>query len=182
MVRHGAACVFALVATGACARADAFEWQVDITPAAELFPALQLSQAPRSAASTAFGGGDGLVSVRIRGNDIPDDLRVRIDTPGLRAPATAAVGTGRLAASLELRPRLDWDPQQLGHLTGPRRQTMKVTVEASGRAPESRRFDVRLHPLDDALYFVREGTDRVDLGWAFAAASTSSTTGSCGLT
>jgi len=26
-----------------------------------------------------------------------------------------------------------------------------------------------LHPLDDALYYVREGKDRVDLGWVFAA-------------
>jgi hypothetical protein len=168
MVRHASRYALAAVAAFGWIRADAFEWQVDITPGDELFPALQLSQAPRTATPTAFGDGDGLVSVLVRGSDIPDDLRVRIDTPGLRAPATASVGTGRLATTLELRPRLDWDVEQLSRLTSPRLQTMKVTVEATGRAPESRRLEVRLHPLDDALYFVREGHDRVDLGWAFA--------------
>lgn len=160
--------MFALVAAFAAGRAGAFEWQVDITPAEQLFPALQLSQAPRPGSATAFGGGDGLVSVHVRGNDIPADLRVRIDTPGLRAPATAIRGNDHGSGSLELRPRLDWDVDKLAALSAPRRQTMTVTLEAAGRLPESRRVAVRVHPLDDALYFVREGRDRVDLGWAFA--------------
>ncbi|MEO7431638.1 MAG: hypothetical protein ABIR62_06365 [Dokdonella sp.] len=168
MVRHLRRCVFTLLTTFIAAHAVAFEWQVDITPVDQLFPALQLSQASRSGASTRFGGGDGLVSVHVRGGDIPADLRVRIETPGLRAPATVMPGAGSVPGSLDLRPLLDWDVDDLAHLRAPRRQTMTVTLEAPGRLPESRRVAVRVHPLDDALYFVREGQDRVDLGWAFA--------------
>lgn len=155
--------LFALTATCACA--DAYEWQIDITPAGELFPALQLSQARRTG---AVGSGDGLVSVRVRGTDIPADLHVRIETPGLRAPGIAHATVGGAGTLLELRPRLDWDVAQLRHLGSPRRQLMQVTLESAGRAPDARRVEVRLHPLDDALYYVREGRDRVDLGWAFA--------------
>lgn len=158
-----ASALLAFAATWACAQAAAFEWQVDITPAGELFPALQLSQAPRTGTS-----GDGLVSVRVHGADIPADLRVRIETPGLRAPAVARASGRRSDAGLELRPRLDWDIAQLRRLGGPRRQAMQVTLEAAGRVLGVRRVPVRLHPLDDALYYVREGRDRVDLGWAFA--------------
>ncbi|MEO5622875.1 MAG: hypothetical protein ABJB02_05080 [Dokdonella sp.] len=147
--------------------AVAYDWQVEITPAGELFPALQLSQIARTAASAA-GGGDGLVSVRIRGADIPAAVRLRIDTPGLRA--TAVVDATKTSGSdlLELHPRLDWDVEALRRLSNPRRQILHVTLESTGRPDESRSIDVRLHPLDDALYFVREGPDRVDLGWAFA--------------
>jgi hypothetical protein len=157
--------VLALALICAAVRADAYEWQIDITPAGELFPALQLSQASRTGTS---GAGDGLVSVRVRGADMPADLRVRIETPGLREPGIAQAARNRSDAMLELRPRLDWDIAQLRRLGSPRRQLMQVTLEAAGHAPEVRRVEVRLHPLDDALYYVREGRDRVDLGWAFA--------------
>jgi hypothetical protein len=160
--------VFALVATLTVAHAEAFDWQVDITPAGELFPALQLSQAPRTDAPVAFGGGDGLVSVHVRGTDIPPDMRVRIETPGLRETAIVTATHGRNDTKFELRPRLDWDVAQLRGLDKPRRQTMRITLERDGHAREVRQVEVRLHPLDDALYFVREGRDRVDLGWAFA--------------
>jgi hypothetical protein len=155
----------ALAAVFTAAPADAFEWQIDITPAGELFPALQLSQARRAATA---GDGDGLVSVHVRGSDIPDDLRVRIDTPGLREPGVAVATGARSAAALELRPRLDWDLEQLRRLGSARRQLLQVTLEAAGRPADVRRVEVRVHPLDDALYYVREGRDRVDLGWAFA--------------
>lgn len=172
ILRHtcpGVLASVALALAAACApvRAIAFEWHVDITPAGELFPALQLSQAPR-AASAADGNGDGLVSVQISGDDIPASVRVQIDTAGLREPAVAVAARGHAGTALDLRPRLDWDVGQLRSLDKPRRQTMRITLESDGHVREVRQVDVRLHPLDDALYFVREGRDRVDLGWAFA--------------
>jgi len=143
--------------------ARAFDWQVEIAPASELFPVLDLSQAPRTADS-----GNGLVSVRLRGTDLPTRLRLRIDTPGLREPAVveAARGSGD---TVELRPRPDWDVAALRGLREPRRQRMRVTLDGEGIAPQTRDVEVRLHPLDEAPYFVRDGTDRVDLGWVFAA-------------
>ena len=76
---------FALLAAAAGPAAHAFDWQVEITPAGELFPALELSQAPRR--TPVPGGGNGLVSVRISGSDLPPTLHLEVETPGLRRPA-----------------------------------------------------------------------------------------------
>ncbi len=164
----GAALALALFALVACATARAFEWQVDVTPAGELFPALDLSQAPADPAR-ATGGGNGLVGIRLRGEDLPSRLRLRVDTPGLARPAVLeferARGDG--ATTLDLHPRLEWDVAQLRRLDRVRSQALHVVLEAAGRR-EARTTSVRLHPLDDAPYYVREGRERVDLGWAFA--------------
>ncbi|MEO7062356.1 MAG: hypothetical protein ABI082_01100 [Dokdonella sp.] len=162
------AAAMATMAMGLGQPAHALDWQIDVSPAGELFPALQLSQAPRTSATDA-GDGDGLVSVRIYPcrsasacAGTPGRVRLRIDTPGLRTPAI--VETTRDAnTTLILHPRLDWDVSALRDLRVARRQRMQVSLDG-----ETRQVEVRLHPLDDALYFVREGGDRVDLGWAFA--------------
>jgi len=161
--------VAALLGLGMVVRASAaaLEWKVEITPDGELFPALDMSQAPHKAA-TAPGGGNGLVTVQVRNLDGPRRLRLELDTEGLRGPAVveadiAAHGT------LELRPRLDWDTSELRKLTRPSAQTLRVTLESAGTAAQTRDVAVRVHPLDDALYYVREGRERVDLGWVFAA-------------
>lgn len=159
---------FALLALGACAWAQAFDWQVDVTPAGELFPALDLSQAPADA-TRATGGGNGLVSVRLRGDDLPRQLRLVVETPGLARPAVLGFerAAGDRIISLDLHPRLDWDVAALRGLDRARSQDLRITLEAAGRR-ETRNIVVNLHPLHDAPYYVREGRDRVDLGWAFA--------------
>lgn len=155
--------LIALAALGSGRAALAFDWQVEVAPAAELFPVLDLSQSPRAADS-----GNGLVSVRLHGADLPRQLRLRIDTPGLREPATIEVARGD-RDTLELRPRLDWDVGALRELRQPRRQILRIMLDGDGLAPRMREVPVRLHPLDEAPYFVRDGVDRVDLGWVFAA-------------
>lgn len=156
-----------LLGAAAVARAAAPGWSVEITPEGELFPVLDLSQrAPESA--TSPGGGNGLVIVRVRGDAAASHVRLALDTEGLREPAIveADVASG---ATLELRPRLDWDTAWLSRLEAPTRQPLQITIERAGRTAETREIPVRVHPLDDALYFVREGRERIDLGWVFAA-------------
>jgi len=148
------------------AGAAALDWQVDITPGGELFPVLDLSQAARAGSDSA-GGGSGLVTVRVK-SATPRKLHLRIETQGLRAPAIVDAEIAR-AGTIDLRPRLDWDRAWLESLHAPRAQTMRVWLEADGNPAQEREVAVRLHPLDDALYYVREGKDRVDLGWVFAA-------------
>ena len=147
--------------------AGAPDWTVEITPDGELFPVLDLSQTPPKSA-TAPGGGNGLVIVRVHGDGAPRHARLELRTPGLRAPVVveADITPGH---AIELRPRLDWDTDYLSALKAPNRQALKVTLQRSGRATEVRDVPVRVHPLDDALYYVREGRDRIDLGWVFAA-------------
>ena len=156
-----------LLGAATVARAAAPGWSVEITPEGELFPVLDLSQrTPES--GTSPGGGNGLVIVRVRGDAAASHVRLALDTAGLREPAIveADVASG---ATLELRPRLDWDTAWLSRLDAPTRQPLHITIERAGRTPEAREIPVRVHPLDDALYFVREGRERIDLGWVFAA-------------
>src|SRR5690606_6818118 len=140
---------------------------VDVTPAGEIFPVLDLTQRPRTHAAEP-GGGTGLVAVRLRGR-LPRALRLVVDTPGLREPAVVErLHDGRdRATRLDLHPYLDWDVAALRGIDGVRTQALRVRLEADGRI-EMREVAVRVHALDDAPYFVREGRERVDLGWAFA--------------
>lgn len=156
-----------LLGAAAFARAATPDWSVEITPDGELFPVLDLSQrAPESAASP--GGGNGLVIVRVHGDGERSHVRVVLSTAGLREPASveADVAPG---ATVAVRPRLDWDAAWLATLAAPSRQRLRITIERDGRAAETRDIAVRVHPLDEALYFVREGRERIDLGWVFAA-------------
>jgi hypothetical protein len=143
------------------------DWSVEITPDGELFPVLDLSQMPPKSAP-APGGGNGLVMVRVNGDGVRRHLRLEISTPGLREPAIVEAELER-GATLELRPRLDWDIPYLRALKAPSHQVLHITLERSGVATQARDIDVLVHPLDDALYYVREGNDRIDLGWVFAA-------------
>ena len=159
--------IAALLLGVATAHAGAPDWTVEITPDGELFPVLDLSQMPPKSA-TAPGGGNGLVIVRIHADGAPRHVRLELGTAGLRVPAVVEADVAR-GSAIELRPRLDWDSAYLTALKSPNRQALRVTLQRSGRAAETRDVAVRVHPLDDALYYVREGRDRVDLGWVFAA-------------
>jgi hypothetical protein len=159
---------FAMAFLGApAASAEALRWNIDIAPDGEIFPVLDLSQA-RAAAEGVAGDGSGLVAVRAT-TDVPRDLRLTVETEGLAGPAAVEARTLRSGIAVELRPRLAWDPAYLRGLAGPHLQPMRVRIEAKGLPGEVRELTVRVHPLDDALYYFREGRDRVDLGWVFAA-------------
>lgn len=160
--------MLALATVAGDASARGFDWRVDVTPAGELFAALELSQSTQRRGDR-HGDGNGLVSVRLHGERLPRRLRLRVETEGLRAPAWLEMtrDPGDRATTLDLHPRLDWDPVELRALQGLRRQALRVTLEADG-VVQVRNVDLRLHPLDDAPYYVREGRERVDLGWIFA--------------
>jgi hypothetical protein len=159
---------FAMVFLGTPgAWAGALRWSVDVAPDGEIFPVLDLSQAPAAAKGTA-GDGSGLVAVRAT-TDIPRDLRLTLETEGLVEPAIVDARTLRGGVPVELRPRLAWDAPYLRGHAAPRAQPMRIRIEAKGLPAEVRDLTVRVHPLDDALYYFRDGRDRVDLGWVFAA-------------
>jgi hypothetical protein len=149
------------------AGAEALRWTVDIAPDGEIFPVLDLSQAT-PAAKDAAGDGSGLVAVHAT-TDVPRELRLTVETAGLARPATVEARTVRGGVPVELRPRLAWDATYVRGLHSPRAQPMRLRIEAKGLPTEVRELTVRVHPLDEALYYFREGRDRVDLAWVFAA-------------
>ena len=165
---HPRARAWRWVVIGAClfgaTQAVALTVDVETTPSGELFPALELSQG--DAQGFHAGQGNGLLRIRIGDVRMPHDLRLTVSTEGLRH---ASVIETRINGDTVLRPRLDWDTDALLELRQPRRQTLRVSVTARGMKMLERELELDVHPLDEAVYFVREGDARIDLGWAFAA-------------
>jgi hypothetical protein len=136
---------------------------IEATPSAQVFPAIELSQ---SAVRSAPDQGTGLLRVRLQGGAEPRKVRVTLSTEGLLAPTVIET---TLQNELVLRPRLDWDVDVLKGWRNTRRQALHVLVETEGASPVMQQAKLAIHPLDEALYFVREGEARIDLGWTFAA-------------
>ncbi len=152
------ACCFASV------QASAVSLDLETTPVGDVFPALELSQTADDAKDLTEGSG--LLRIHIGDVRMPHDIRLTLSTPGLRQPTVISM---RISADTMLRPRLDWDSMALLGLKRAREQVMQVRLDGRGMKSVERQFKVRVHPLDEALYFVREGDARIDLGWAFAA-------------
>jgi hypothetical protein len=149
------------------------DWRVRVTPFNEVFPALELSQARRHAAAAAadhvLGDGTGLIAVRVRARHAGERVRLGVDAPGLGAPMRFGATLAQADVDYELHPPLDWDVPRLLALPTPLATPLQFTLERDGAAAGAREVAVSLRPLDEALYFVRDGADSVDLSWIFAA-------------
>jgi hypothetical protein len=145
-----------------CAQ-GAMQIAIETTPPGEVFPAIELSQRGLSADAAT---GTGLLRLRLNSGSQSHDIRVTLTTDGLRAPTVLEM---RLDGERVLRPRLDWNLEQLQDLRAPRKQSLHVKIEGPDFNMIERSVEVRVHPLDEALYFVRDGSAQIDLGWTFAA-------------
>jgi hypothetical protein len=162
-----------LAACTACA--GEADWSVRVTPFDQVFPALELSQARRDGAAPAgrrefaFGDGSGLVAARVRSRHAGERVSLTVDAPGLEVLARVE-GVMRLSGrDYELRPPLAWNPAQLRGTDVASRVELRFTLRRDDGADDTRTLTVSLRPLSEALYFVRDGFDAVDLSWIFAA-------------
>ena len=146
--------------------ARAMSLEIVTTPAGDVFPALELSQTAAGPGVSAAPAGNGLLRIVIRDPGRTLDLQLTVTTPGLVEPAVLAA---RVSGDTVLRPRLRWDVAALRQRDRVVEQTLEVRATAPGMQPVSSNIDIRVHPLDEALYFVREGNNRIDLSWSFAA-------------
>ena len=157
------------------ARAGQPDWSVRVTPFDQVFPALELSQARRDGAAPAgrrelaFGDGSGLVAVRVRSHRAGERVSLTVEAPGLDAPARVEGVMRQAGRDYELRPPLAWNPARLRGTDAPTRVEMRFTLRRDDAAADTRSLAVSLRPLSEALYFVRDGSDAVDLSWIFAA-------------
>ena len=160
----------------ACAaRGGEADWSVRVTPFDQVFPALELSQARRDGATPAgrrefaFGEGSGLVAVRVRSHHAGERVSLTVEAPGLDAPARVEGVMRKSGRDYDLRPPLAWNPALLRGADAPRRVELRFTLRRDDAAADTRTLTVSLRPLSEALYFVRDGADAVDLSWIFAA-------------
>jgi hypothetical protein len=153
--------------------ANDVDWHVRVTPFNEVFPALELSQARRHTAAAAtdhvLGDGTGLIAVRIRARHADERIRLGIDAAGLGAPVRFEATLAQADVDYELHPPLDWDVARLLALPTPLATPLRFTLERDDAAAGAHEVAVSLRPLNEALYFVRDGADSVDLSWIFAA-------------
>lgn len=151
------------------------DWSVRVTPFEQVFPALELSQARRDGASPAarhefaFGDGSGLVAVRVRARHAGERVSLTVEAVGLDAPARVEGVLRQAGRDYELRPPLAWNPAQLRSREAPSRVELRFTLRRDDAPADTRTLSASLRPLSEALYFVRDGRDTVDLSWIFAA-------------
>ena len=160
-----------LLSTLLCAGAAEPDWSAHVVPYGQVFPALELSQArrPDSAATDhVLGNGSGLIAVRVRARRADERVILSIAVPELGAPQRFGATLTAAGAEYELHPPLAWDPANLRTFRAARPTRMDFTLERDGAA-ETREVAISLRPLDEALYFVRDGADSADLAWIFAA-------------
>jgi hypothetical protein len=163
-----------LLAAGAV-RAGETDWSVRVTPFEQVYPALELSQARRDGAALtgryefASGEGSGLVAVRVRSRRAGERVSLVVEASGLEEPARVEAVLRKAGRDYELRPPLAWNPAQLRALDTPTRVELHFTLRRDAADAQTRTLAVSLRPLSEALYFVRDGRDAVDLSWIFAA-------------
>ena len=166
---------FILVCSAFVSAATAAEapWSVRVAPYNGIYPSLELSQARRkenrTAPDHAIGGGSGLIAVSLRSRHADERVSLALQIPGFDRPERFAATLDAANADFELHPPLDWNVPQLRSLTAPASVRIAFTLQRDGHDAGTREVSVTLHPLGEALYFVRDGKDTVDLSWIFAA-------------
>lgn len=152
--------------------AAAGDWRVELGPEEALYPVLDLSQGGHRDArpgDRAFGDGSGLLQVEVRAGRDGQRVRLRLEAEHLQRAASLDVRLAHAGERYLLRPKLEWDRERLAGLRSTTTEVLSLDLEMDGEPAESRRVEARLHPLDEALYFARDGAERVDLSWIFAA-------------
>ncbi len=166
-------CLLSLLCSSICDAATETDWSVRVTPFNEVFPALERSQARRSVAAPAsdhvLGNGSGLIAVRVPAHHAGERVIMQVVAPGLGLTERFAADLPQAGVVYELHPPLDWDTPRLLALATPLATQLDFALDRDGSNAGTREVAVSLRPLDEALYFVRDGRDSVDLSWIFAA-------------
>ena len=165
--------IFALAVLATCAAADEPDWTARVTPYDGIYLSLELSQTHRKEtpvkAERTLGGGSGLIAVSLKAAHDDEHVALTIDIPRFEHAGRFDATLPRGGVDYELHPPLDWNEPQLRALTSPLPTRIAFSMQRDGHDAGKRDDDVTIHPLDEALYFVRDGADAVDLSWIFAA-------------
>ena len=149
--------------------AQAAGWQVSISPGDALYPVLDLSQGVSKPGAGRYGDGSGMISVDVVAGQDNERVDLSVAAPALAQPATVQAVLPRAGQHYTLKPRLRWDRSALARVDKPLDIAVDFRLQRNGSEVQTRRQAARLHPLSEALYYVRDGKDHVDLGWIFAA-------------
>ena len=153
--------------------ASAADWSVRVTPFGGIYPSLELSQARRSAAATpgthTLGSGSGLLAVTLAARHAGEQVVLTTRIAELDHSYRFAADLAQANERYELYPPLQWNESSLQPHGAPVSAHIEFSLTRDGVASGTREERVTIHPFDEALYFVRDGADTVDLSWIFAA-------------
>jgi hypothetical protein len=162
-----------LIFAGFASAAVAADWSVRVTPFGGIYPSLELSQARRSSAAaanaTTLGAGSGLIAVALTARRDGEKVALVTRVPEFEREQRLDADLVQAGQRYELYPPLLWNDASLQPQGKPVPAHIEFTLERDGVASGTREERVTIHPFDEALYFVRDGADTVDLSWIFAA-------------
>jgi hypothetical protein len=154
-------------------RAEEPDWTARVAPYNGIYPALELSQTRRNPtrvdAEHTIGGGSGLIAVSVKSAHDDEHVAMTIDIPAFGHSDSFDAMLPHAGVDYELHPPMDWNEPRLRSLTSPQPARIEFSMQRDGRDAGMHSDDITIHPLDEALYFVRDGADTVDLSWIFAA-------------
>lgn len=157
----------------ALTRANAAPLRIRVTPFAQVYPSLELSQVRQAGTDASerhvIGSGNGLVAVQLRARHAGEAVDLAVELADLAQPARIQATLPLGGVDYTFQPVLHFDRRRLAELREPRQAMLRVQVRRDGATTVAQEQAVRVHPLDEALYFVRDGRDSVDLSWIFAA-------------
>jgi hypothetical protein len=162
----------ALVLLLVAANAAAADFAVRVAPFGQVFPALELSQSRRAEPAQGdhvLGSGSGLIAVRVRARHAGERVVLGINVPGLGPTQHFAATLAQGGVEYSLHPPLHWNRENLRAIVAPRTVSMRFDLRRDAGPTDSQTVSVSLRPPDEALYFVRDAGDSVDLSWIFAA-------------
>ena len=116
-----------------------------------------------------FGTGSGLIALRVKAKRADEPVALDVSLPALGLHNRFSATLPHKGIEYELHPPLHWDIARLRGIKRPLTVRMRFSLKRGRSGATSRSITVQLHALNEALYFVREGGDSVDLSWIFAA-------------
>ncbi|HEX4480030.1 MAG TPA: hypothetical protein VH082_04425 [Rudaea sp.] len=160
-----------LALAGFTSASVAADWSVRVTPFGGIYPSLELSQARRTSAAPetyTLGAGSGLIAVVLTSRRAGERVVVTTRIPEFDRTQRLDADLAQATHRYELYPPLQWN-DALQSQKKPVPAHIEFSLERDGMPSGTREERVTIHPFDEALYFVRDGAETVDLSWIFAA-------------
>ncbi len=161
------------VAAAAPAPVDA-TWKPVITPFGQVFPSLLIATANMAseaapARGRVLGDANGVIGAEVVARRDGERVKLSVSVPTLARDSTLEATLPQAGKRYALYPTIQWDFDRLAKLRQPGPDTIQFTLRRDDDPPATLAERVRVRSINDAPYFVADGTSAADLNWMFAA-------------
>lgn len=162
------------LAAGPSIALDGGDWHALVSPRGQLFPSLVIATATMPAEAGAaergvLGDAHGVIGVALTARRAGEVVRLTVTLPGLARESVLEARLPEAGRRYELYPLVQWDYARLRALRQPAPETVAFRLERDGGPATTRSERVRVRPINDVPYAVRDAQGVLDLAWMFAA-------------